>query len=150
MEYVTIRNAFNLKSVKYKLLWLNKCSLHIYDYPHRSVEGFDQNNRCNTATFLYISQARTRISNLICRVVFLCTRWVQMKGHCCFVDGGWKDDHYCINSIFLIIMVEENKDTYIKYNRCVHKHNRYLEKFNHLIWMFRFISTSTRDSLSHE
>ena len=53
------------------------------------VDG-DQINRFNTATFLFLFQARTRVSNVIVSWYFLCSvRSVKIRGDCWFCWNGW-------------------------------------------------------------
>jgi hypothetical protein len=62
-----------------------------------SREGWDPINRFNLATFLYISQARTLIPNIIFPV-FLC---VQLRREDRFVDISGIDYHHCLNFLFI-------------------------------------------------
>ena len=57
----------------------------------------------NPATFLCLSQARTRISDRICCCLF-CIQWVQLRWEVfvCFADISGIDDHHCLNFLFII------------------------------------------------
>jgi hypothetical protein len=51
----------------------------------------DHINWLNPTTFLWLSQARTWISNIICHGLFLCSvSSVKMKGNCLFCWYWWK------------------------------------------------------------
>ena len=54
----------------------------IFSSPNQYI-GWDHINRFNPAKTLCMSQARTWISNIVCRGLF-CIQWVQMRGDCCW------------------------------------------------------------------
>ena len=54
----------------------------IFSSPNQYI-GWDHINRFNPAKTLCMSQARTWISNIVCRGLF-CIQWVQMRDDCCW------------------------------------------------------------------
>ena len=56
----------------------------------------------NPTICLCLSQARTWISNVICRGLF-CVQWVQLRWEVIvgFLDIGGIDDHHCLNFLFI-------------------------------------------------
>ena len=50
--------------------------------------GGDPINWFNPAILLCLSQAKTWISNIICRSVF-CAQWVKVRGDCSFCQHSW-------------------------------------------------------------
>ena len=59
-------------------------------------------NRFSTATFVYLSQVRTWISNVLCRgFFFMFSEW-KWNVIVRFSDIGVMFDHYCLNFLFII------------------------------------------------
>jgi hypothetical protein len=58
-------------------------------------------NRFNTATFLWLSQARAWISNAICNGLFY-VQWFEARGDCCFVDISEIVDNRFLNFLFIM------------------------------------------------
>ena len=87
-----------------------KCNTCIYKYvfPHRRLPTINQTKRgggnpihwLNPTTFLFLSQARTWISNIICCDPFcIQLRWEAIVR---LVHIGGIDDHHCLNFLFNI------------------------------------------------
>jgi len=58
-------------------------------------------NWFNTATFLWLSQARAWISNAIWHGLFY-VQWFEARGDCCFVDISEIADNRCLNFLFIM------------------------------------------------
>ena len=71
----------NIESVLYVCIW------HIL-INNSPIRTWDHINRFKPVTRLCLSQARTWISNVICRVLS-CFQWVKVKGVCSFCWYWW-------------------------------------------------------------
>lgn len=63
------------------------------------LKGWYPINWLYNSIFLYLSQARIRISNTFFRGPF-CVLWFWVIG-CCFVDIGDFVDYHCLNFLFI-------------------------------------------------